>query len=86
MPRWAPGHERYKPTADQAFQALAQVLVHTNHKVRDVVDHLVLTGEFHLPQPLSAQRTAGRALPRDRCATGSRRVFRMQPPRLPEEA
>jgi GAF domain-containing protein len=41
--------ERYKLTADQAFQALAAVSMHTNRKVRDVADHLVTTGEFRVP-------------------------------------
>src|SRR3954471_8887423 len=41
--------ERYKLTADQAFQALARVSMHTNRKVRDVADDLVQTGEFRLP-------------------------------------
>jgi GAF domain-containing protein len=41
--------ERYKLTADQAFQALARVSMHTNRKVRDVADHLVTTGELHFP-------------------------------------
>jgi transcriptional regulator with GAF, ATPase, and Fis domain len=41
--------ERYKLTADQAFQALARVSMHTNRKVRDVADHLVTTGEFLFP-------------------------------------
>jgi len=40
--------ERYKFTADQAFQALAEVSMRTNIKVRDVADNLVRTGEFHL--------------------------------------
>jgi GAF domain-containing protein len=38
--------ERLKLTADQAFQALATVSMHSNTKVRDVADHLVQTGEF----------------------------------------
>jgi GAF domain-containing protein len=38
--------ERYKVTADQAFQALARVSMHTNTKVKDVADNLVRTGEF----------------------------------------
>jgi GAF domain-containing protein len=36
--------ERYKITADQAFQLLAQVSMHRNTKVRDVADVLVRTG------------------------------------------
>jgi GAF domain-containing protein len=38
--------ERYQLSADQAFQLLTQVSMTTNTKVRDVADHLVLTGEF----------------------------------------
>jgi len=41
--------ERYKLTADQAFQLLARVSMTTNRKVRDVADHLVTTGELRLP-------------------------------------
>jgi GAF domain-containing protein len=41
--------ERHKLTADQAFQALARVSMHSNRKVRDVADHLVRTGEFRFP-------------------------------------
>jgi GAF domain-containing protein len=40
--------ERYKLTADQAFQALARVSMHTNTTVRNVADNLVRTGEFPL--------------------------------------
>jgi GAF domain-containing protein len=40
--------ERYKLTADQAFQALARVSMLTNTKVRDIADKLVRTGEFPL--------------------------------------
>jgi len=38
--------ERYRLTADQAFQALAEVSMRTNTKVRDVAEQLVLTGAF----------------------------------------
>lgn len=41
--------ERYKITADQAFQMLAQVSMRRNIKLRDVADALVRTGEFTLP-------------------------------------
>lgn len=41
--------ERYKLTADQAFQLLARASMSTNRKVRDVADHLVRTGELRLP-------------------------------------
>jgi GAF domain-containing protein len=40
--------ERFKITADQAFQALARVSMETNTKVRDVAERFVDTGEFHL--------------------------------------
>ena len=40
--------ERYKLTADQAFQMLVQASMNANRKVRDVADHLVRTGELHL--------------------------------------
>jgi GAF domain-containing protein len=38
--------ERYKITADQAFQALARVSMHSNRKLRDIADELVTTGQF----------------------------------------
>jgi GAF domain-containing protein len=38
--------ERFRLTADQAFQALAQVSMRSNTKVRDVAEILVRTGEF----------------------------------------
>jgi GAF domain-containing protein len=38
--------ERFKLTADQAFQLLAQASMHHNRKLRDVADELVRTGEF----------------------------------------
>src|SRR4051812_5816902 len=41
--------ERYKLTADQAFQLLARISMTTNRKVRDIADHLVRTGELRLP-------------------------------------
>ena len=40
--------ERYKITADRAFQLLARVSMNANQKLRDVADHLVRTGEFPL--------------------------------------
>jgi GAF domain-containing protein len=42
--------ERYKLTADVAFQALARVSMRSNTKVRDVADTLVRTGVFPLEQ------------------------------------
>jgi AmiR/NasT family two-component response regulator len=41
--------ERYKVTADQAFQALARASMTANRKVRDIADDLVRTGVFRLP-------------------------------------
>jgi GAF domain-containing protein len=41
--------ERYKLTADQAFELLAQSSMATNRKLRDVADQLVATGELALP-------------------------------------
>jgi GAF domain-containing protein len=38
--------ERYRLTADQAFQALARVSMETNTKVRDVAQHMVDTGNL----------------------------------------
>jgi len=38
--------ERYKLTADQAFQLLAQVSMKANRKLRDIADELVRTGEL----------------------------------------
>ncbi|MDP9431009.1 MAG: ANTAR domain-containing protein [Actinomycetota bacterium] len=38
--------ERYKVTADEAFRLLAAVSMRTNRKVRDLAEHLVLTGEL----------------------------------------
>lgn len=42
--------ERHRLTPDQAFQALATVSMNSNVKVRDVAEHLVLTGELPLVQ------------------------------------
>jgi AmiR/NasT family two-component response regulator len=38
--------ERFKLTADQAFQALARVSMETNRKVRDIAERFVDTGEL----------------------------------------
>ncbi len=40
--------ERYKWSADQAFQALVQVSMRTNTRVRAVAEHLVQTGAFRV--------------------------------------
>lgn len=39
--------ERHKVTADEAFRLLAGASQHANRKVRDIAEHLVLTGELH---------------------------------------
>jgi GAF domain-containing protein len=41
--------ERYKLTADGAFQLLARASMTTNRKLRDIADELVRTGELRLP-------------------------------------
>jgi GAF domain-containing protein len=38
--------ERYKLTADRAFQVLSRASMSSNRKVRDIADHLVHTGEL----------------------------------------
>ena len=38
--------ERFKVTPDQAFRLLTAVSMNTNRKVRDLAEHLVLTGEL----------------------------------------
>ncbi len=43
--------ERHKLTPDQAFKALAQASMHTNRKLRDVAEHLVLTGTLASGRP-----------------------------------
>ncbi|SDF02896.1 GAF domain-containing protein [Blastococcus aurantiacus] len=40
--------ERHKLTPDQAFRMLAGASMRTNQKVRDLAEHLVLTGELKL--------------------------------------
>jgi AmiR/NasT family two-component response regulator len=41
--------ERYKMTADQAFQMLAQASMRGNVKLRAIAEQLVETGELRLP-------------------------------------
>jgi hypothetical protein len=53
--------ERYKMSADQAFQLLSQASMHANRKVRDIAEHLVLTGELPGPPP---RRAGSRSVPR----------------------
>ncbi len=43
--------ERHKLTAEQAFRLLVESSMHTNRKVRDIADDLVLTGELVLTPP-----------------------------------
>jgi GAF domain-containing protein len=38
--------ERHRLTPEQAFRLLAEASMHTNRKVRDLAEHLVLTGEL----------------------------------------
>jgi GAF domain-containing protein len=44
--------ERHRLTAEQAFRLLADASMHTNRKVRDIAENLVLTGEL-TPAPLT---------------------------------
>jgi GAF domain-containing protein len=39
--------ERHRVTPDQAFRMLAEASQHTNRRVHDLAEHLVLTGELH---------------------------------------
>jgi GAF domain-containing protein len=50
--------ERHKLTGDQAFRMLADTSMHTNRKVRDVAEHLVLTGELELTRASGFPSTA----------------------------
>jgi len=43
--------ERHRLTADQAFRLLAESSMHTNRKVRDVAEDLVLSGELTVAPP-----------------------------------
>ena len=43
--------ERYKLRADQAFRLLSDASMHTNRKVRDIAEDLVLTGELARARP-----------------------------------
>ena len=47
--------ERHKLTPDQAFDALATVSMNRNVKVRDIAEHLVLTGELPLVRTRSSR-------------------------------
>jgi GAF domain-containing protein len=48
--------ERHKVTADQAFRLLSEASMHTHRKVRDLAEHLVITGEL-LPDTHRTGRT-----------------------------
>jgi GAF domain-containing protein len=52
--------ERYKLSADQAFQLMARASMHTNRRVRDIADHLVRTGELLGAQPPRDSGRSGR--------------------------
>jgi GAF domain-containing protein len=43
--------ERHRVNLDQAFRLLAGVSMRTNRRVRDLAEHLVLTGELGLDHP-----------------------------------
>jgi GAF domain-containing protein len=64
--------ERYKLSAEQAFQVLAQASMNENRKVRDIADQLVSTGELPLPPAASSRRTR-RNPPPSRPAPGAPR-------------
>jgi GAF domain-containing protein len=51
--------ERYRLTADQAFQALARAAMHTGTKVGDIADNLVRTGRFPQEVGPSPDRIGG---------------------------
>ncbi|WP_448626235.1 ANTAR domain-containing protein [Geodermatophilus sp. URMC 64] len=51
--------ERHRLTAEQAFRLLAESSMHTNRKLRDVAEHLVLSGELTLAPP-TGRATADR--------------------------
>jgi GAF domain-containing protein len=54
--------ERHKLTSDQAFRLLADASMHTNRKVREVAQDLVLTGDLAAAPP-SGQQQVHRPLP-----------------------
>ena len=51
--------ERHKLTADQAFRLLSNASMHTNRKVRDIAEDLVLTGELTGAPPAPRPPSAG---------------------------
>lgn len=66
--------ERHKVTADQAFRLLVEASMHTNRKVRDLAEDLVLTGELaaRTQSPVPAERLTGGS-PHDRRRRRERR-------------
>jgi GAF domain-containing protein len=64
--------ERYKLSAAQAFQVLAQASMNANRKVRDIADHLVATGELPV-LPASSSRRSVKKPPPSRPRPGSPR-------------
>ena len=66
--------ERHKVTADQAFRLLVEASMHTNRKVRDLAEDLVLTGELaaRTRSPDPAEPPAGGS-PHDRRRRRERR-------------
>jgi GAF domain-containing protein len=44
--------ERHRLSVDQAFRLLADASMHTNRKLRDIAEDLVLTGELPMPPPV----------------------------------
>jgi GAF domain-containing protein len=58
--------ERHKLTPDQAFEALATVSMRKNVKVRDIAEHLVLTGELPLVRTRSSRSADRVTQQRDR--------------------
>jgi GAF domain-containing protein len=64
--------ERHRLTADQAFQLLAEASMTGNHKLRDVAEHLVTTGELLAPPARGTGRASGRGGRRPRPTPGVR--------------
>jgi GAF domain-containing protein len=58
--------ERHKVTADQAFRLLSETSMDTHRKVRDLAEHLVLTGEL----PPETGRTRPAVRPRTQHSPG----------------
>jgi GAF domain-containing protein len=65
--------ERYKLSAEQAFQVLAQASMNANRKVRDIADHLVATGELPVLPASSSSRRSVKKPPPSRPRPGSPR-------------